>query len=78
MTTDTTQFLADLRAGGGIGNDAAALIEWLMDERDAILAAGDDYVIRKDSEHNLGVIYTAPNMIGQIVRMRDTGRRAKA
>lgn len=39
--------------------------------------AGEEYVIRKDADDNLGVIYTDPKMIGQVVRLSDTGKRAK-
>ena len=40
-------------------------------------AGGEDgeYVIRKDCEDNLGVIYLGPEMIGRVVRLIDTGER---
>lgn len=77
MVTDdaTLSLLVRLRNHGGVGNEAADLIEWFIDTRAAERSAGEDFVIRHDPETGLGVIYTDPSMIGHIVRARDTGRR---
>ena len=64
--------------GDKLLEEAAVLLLWFLEERAALLNAlggGDQYVIRKDKEDSLGVIYTDPALIGAVVVMRDTGRR---
>lgn len=70
-------------AGMLIERAAAAGGDKLLEEAGVLLAyfseAGQEYVIRKDyAGENLGVTYTHPDMIGAVVRMYDTGRRAQA
>lgn len=69
----TLQLAAQLREScGQVGQDAAALIEWFLDERAALLdkLEGAVYFVRKDADDNLGVVYLHPDMIGHSVNVR--------
>jgi hypothetical protein len=84
LDASTRELLGALRAQGDqTGRDAAALIEWLIDNmatyRHALSEAtkGEVMVVREDADE-LGAAYFHPDWIGRVVRVVDTGQRAQA
>ena len=69
---ETLTLLVDLRKMGDTGGQAADLIEWFIDQQ-----TGDEYVVRADKTDPVGVIYTGTDLIGEVVRLRPTGRKVR-